>query len=349
VTDGNVRRQRATLRDVAAAAGVSMTTVSNVMNGRANRMSGATKIQIEKEIARLGYRPHSIGRSLRMAEWQAIGMLVVDDAPSFLAGGFLTNLIAGLSNRLSDAGQVLSLQGVRAGGFLHSPLIRDIRTDGICSFLSGDVAERRTIIRTLLRFGQPLIVFQETADFAATDVCIIREDDRAGGRLLAQEVCRAGAKRLAMLAPLSEWPGIAERVAGVNQFVQEKRRAGISLRIIKTRSMEFAQVQAALAADIAANGMPDAVLGGNDHMGVAALKYLTGVGIEVPRDILVTGFNGADFCQYTDPVLTSVHSPTYEMGERGAEEMIKRLRRGSFEHSTIVLPVQLERAGSTSR
>lgn len=344
---GNTGKQRATLRDVAAAAGVSMTTVSNVVHGRSARMSGATKVQIEKEIARLAYRPHSTARGLRMSQWQAVGMLVVDDASTFLAGGFMTNLIAGLSNHLNETGYVLSLQGMRASAFQNSPLVRDIRTDGICAFLSGSISSRRPIIKSLLQLAQPIVLFQEPLDYQNHDVCVIRQDDRTGGRMLAEEVIRAGAKRLVVLTPRDEWPGIAERIAGVRQFVQQQNRT--SVRVIKTDSMQLAEVQAALARDIVANGMPDAVLGGNDHMGIAALKYLMAQGLEIPRDVLVTGFNGAEFCQFTDPVLTSVRSPAYEMGARGATEMMERLRLGSFNRAKIVFPVELERGGSTDR
>ena len=306
-------------------------------------------MQIEREIIRLAYRPHSTARGLRMSQWQAVGMLVVDDAPTFLAGGFMTNLIAGLSNHVGETGYLLSLQGIRAGALQSSPLVRDIRTDGICAFLSGSISSRRAIIETLLQLAQPIVMFQEQLSYPGRDLCIIRQDDRAGGRMVAEEVIRAGAKQIVMLAPRYEWPGIAERIAGVRQFVQQKSRGRVLLRVIKTDGMQFGEVQAALAQSIAEHGMPDAVLGGNDHMGIAALKYLTAQGLEVPRDVLVTGFNGAEFCQFTDPVLTSVRSPAYEMGACGATEMIERLRRGSFSRNRIVFPVELQRGGSTQR
>ena len=139
----NLCNQRITLREVAAAAGVSAMTVSNVLLGRLGRVSADTRARIEREINRLGYRPHSAARGLRTAEWRSIGMLVADDAPTFLAGGFMTNLVAGLSNYLSARDYALLLQGVSVNAFSDALLIKDIRTDGICSFLSGTDSFRR--------------------------------------------------------------------------------------------------------------------------------------------------------------------------------------------------------------
>lgn len=343
---GKAPKQRATLHDVAAAAGVSTMTVSNLLRGRLERMSGKTRARIERAIARLGYRPHSTARSLRTSEWRSIGMLIADDAPTFLGGGFMTNLVAGLSNYLSERDYALLLQGVQVKAVRNSLLLRDIRTDGICAFLSGSDASRRASIDALLQLRQPLVVFQETLRFPGQDLCVIRLDDRAGGRMLAQEVIRAGARRLVMLVSRFHWPGIAERTAGVRQAVRAHGQ-GTALRILRSPTMQFDDVQATLARDLDLHGLPDAVLAGNDHMGIAAMKLLKGRGVSIPGEVLVTGFNAFEFWPYTDPLLTSVRSPAYEMGARGGQALLERLRTGSFASREIVFPVELQRGGST--
>ena len=275
-------------------------------------------------------------------------MLIADDAPTFLGGGFMTNLVAGLSNHLSERDYALLLQGVKIKAFQSALLVNDIRTDGICCFLSGSDASRRASIEAMLQLGQPIVVYQETLCFPSSDFCVVRLDDRGGGRMLAQEVVRAGAKRLVMLVPRFHWPGIAERVTGVRQFVRENG-SRVTLRVLKSQSLLFHDIRATLARDIEKNGTPDAVLVGNDHMGIAAIKLLKGRGFEIPRDVLVTGFNAFEFSPYTDPVLTTVRSSVYEMGVRGAHEMLERLRTGSFASNEIVYPVELQLGGSTKR
>jgi LacI family transcriptional regulator len=82
-------------------------------------------------------------------------------------------------------------------------------------------------------------------------------------------------------------------------------------------------------------------------MGIAAMKLMAAQGLDVPRDVAITGFNAFEFWQYTTPVLTTVRSPAYEMGARGADEILNRLTAGGFEQSEIVFPVELQPGGST--
>jgi LacI family transcriptional regulator len=336
----------ATIRDVAAAAGVSPMTVSNFLNARTGTMRPETRSRIEVEIERLGYRPHGMARSLRLAKQLSIGMIIIDEAPQYLADPFTTHIVAGLSNRLNSMGYGLLLQGLSAQAFRNSSVVRDIRTDAICAMLSGKDSLRRGIIETLLALGQPLVVFQETLKFPRADLCVIRQADREGGRLVAREVLKLGARRLVALVPEVQWPAIAERIKGLRDAIVGAG-AALQLRVVKCGDGELADTQAALARDIALHGRPDAILAGNDQMGIAAMKLMAAEGLAVPRDVAITGFNAFEFWQYTTPVLTTVRSPAYEMGARGGGEILARLNEGRFAAREIVYPVALQPGAST--
>jgi LacI family transcriptional regulator len=336
----------ATIRDVALAAGVSAMTVSNLINERAGTMRAETRKRIEAQIKRLSYRPHSMARSLRLARQLFIGMIIVDEQQHYLADPFTTHVVAGISNQLSSKGYGLLLQGLSAKTFRSSPLIRDIRTDAICIMLSGADATRRKIVEALLALGQPLIVFQDTLRFPRADLCTIRQADRTGGELVGNLVLGLGARQLAMLVPAVHWPAIAERVKGVRESIR-KTAAAAELRVVDCGDGELRDTQAALDRDIGEHGLPDAIIAGNDQMGIAAMKLMAGRNLTVPRDIAITGFNAFEFWQYTSPVLTTVRSPAYEMGARGGVEILKRLGEGRFERPQIIYPVELQPGGST--
>ena len=345
--EGPPRRQGpATIRDVARAAGVSPMTVSNLLNERTGTMRQETRERIKAEIKRLGYRPHSMARSLRLAKQLSIGMIIIDQQPQYLADPFTTHIVAGLSNCLNSNGYGLLLQGLSAAAFQSSPLIRGIRTDAICLLLSGPDAARREIVESLLALGQPLVVFQDTLKFPDADLCTIRQADRDGGRLVAREALKPGARNAAMLIPDVRWPAIMERLKGVRQAIRE-RAPGAALRVVACGDAELHDTQAALARDIAEHGVPDAIIAGNDQMGIAAMKLLTARGLRVPQDVAITGFNAFEFWEYTTPVLTTVRSPAYEMGARGGSEILTRLNEGRFERAEIVYPVELQPGGST--
>ena len=335
----------ATIRDVALAAGVSAMTVSNLINERVGTMRAETRHRIEAEIKRLGYRPHSMARSLRLAKQLLIAMMIIDEQPHFLADPFTTHVVAGLSNELNSHGYGLLLQGIAPASFRDSRFVRGIRTDAICILLSGSDRVRRGIIETLLGLGQPVLVFQDTLRFSGADLCTIRQADREGGRFVAGEALKLGARRLVMLVPAVHWPAIVERVKGVRATVAQRPPA--ELRVLSCGDGELNDTQAALDTDIAEHGLPDAIIGGNDQMGIAAMKLMAGRGLQVPRDVAITGFNAFEFWQYTVPLLTSVRSPAYEMGARGGAEILKRLRSGRFDEPEIIYSVALQRGGST--
>ena len=97
-------KARVTLMDIASAAGVSATTVSNVANGRLELMSAATRVRVEAAIRELNYRPNEGARNLRLSQSGAIGLIIVDESPRFLADPMTSNIVAGMSNHLSANG-----------------------------------------------------------------------------------------------------------------------------------------------------------------------------------------------------------------------------------------------------
>src|SRR5437868_2478320 len=97
----NQHPRRATIKDVAKAAGVSAMTVSNVLNGRLLYVGAATKKRVEREIERLNYRRQANARNLRIAQQRSIGMIIIDQSPFFLADHFTCQVVAGLANVLN--------------------------------------------------------------------------------------------------------------------------------------------------------------------------------------------------------------------------------------------------------
>ena len=338
--------KRVTLRVVARAAEVSAMTVSNFMNGRFQTMSEETRARLEKTVSRLNYRPHSSGRGLRTAAGLSIGMIVVDESPTFLADPFITQVVAGLSNYLSQHSYAVVLQGVTAHEFRNSPLIRDQRTDGLCVMLSGHGAQRRAFLDILIGLHEPIVLFQERAPRSAADICAIRQDDRHGGWLLGRHVLDCGARRLLFMLPTLAWAAILDRVKGIRQATAAV--GGAKLEILDCGDGSFNGAGSILAARLQEKGMPDAIMGGNDQLGITGLKVAVSLGQRVPEDVLVTGFNAFEFWQYTQPVLTTVQSPAYEMGARGGAEIVQRLRSGTFSAREIVYPVELRISGSTA-
>lgn len=329
---------RVTMQDVARAASVSLMTVSNVINGKAGQMTEETRRRVEEAIRNLRYRPHMRGRRLRMERNLSVGMIIVDERGSFLADPFITQLITGLNDHFFACGYGLYLQGVKPDRINDSILVRNVETDGICTLVSGPPEVRQAIYRRLIELGQPLVVFQEPMRFRGEDVCVIRQDDAGGARLIAEHVLAKGARRLVVLRPALDWAAVDERLRGMREAIAAT--PGATYRIVLGDSLDFKVTETAIAADIDRNGLPDAILAANDQLAIAAMKMLSALGASVPGQVRVTGFNGFELWQYTEPPLTTVHSAAYEMGRLAGKTLLHRLEHGRFTSKNAVLDVK---------
>jgi LacI family transcriptional regulator, galactose operon repressor len=337
--------KRCTASDVAREARVSTMTVSNVLNGHFEMMSADTRQRVEDAITKLNYRPYAAGRSLRLNERLTIGVLIVDESPTFLADPFTTNLLAGLSNFLSSRGYGLLVQGTTPRDMRNAIFLRRLGTDGLCVLLSGTEDECSARISQLMTFGQPLVVLESRiASRKPGDICSIRQDNFGGARDLTRHLVELGARRFVHLVPKLPWPAITERRRGVETALRSVRKA--SLTVVESGE-HFEEARNALDSYLADNSPPDAVIGGNDQMGIAAMRLLIDRGYRVPDDVMVTGFNAFEFRLHTDPILTSVISSAYEIGSKAGSELLRRLTDGRFAEPEILLPTTFVLGGST--
>jgi LacI family transcriptional regulator len=338
-------RRRPTIADVARAANVSSMTVSNVVNGRFASMTADTRAAVEKAIAQIGYRPHASGRSLKLARRFSIGMVVVDESPTFLADPFITHFVAGLSNYLSSRDYGLLVQGMLASHLPDAALIRRHETDALCVFLSGPKALRTELMVRFTELGQPVVVVQEPVP-AAPGLYCVRQDDWGGAAELAIHMLDKGARDLLFLAPSTCWPAIEERILGIRSVVDEAGDCTFS--VLECGDGGFEATQIALAGAVATGGWPRGIMGGNDQMGIAALKWCLEQGRRVPEDVLVSGFNAFETWRYSSPTMTTVVSPAYAMGERAGEILLQALQGRTLGDRESLLPTAIQLGGSTA-
>lgn len=338
-----VRKSRSTLMEIAKAANVSATTVSNVVNGRLHLMSDDTRRRVEAIIQERNYRPNEGARNLRLSQRRTVGLIVIHESPSFLADPMITNIVAGISNYLGVNGYGLLLTGIRNAAIDGAQMLRRDQTDALCIIPSGSVAERRALYHLLRDTGQPILVFQDKAPDYLQDTLSIRQDDLGAGELIAERIIARGARKLAFLTPAQNWPAMASRQQGVRQVAEHH---GVPLDIIMSASESVPDTQTAIDRYVDRSGLPEAFVGGNDQMAIAALTWAQDRKLTVPGDVRVVGFNGFDFASYVRPVLTTVKSQAYEMGKQGATQLLRRFANGRFDTAELLFPVDLQAGDS---
>ncbi|MFN8723518.1 MAG: LacI family DNA-binding transcriptional regulator [Rhodospirillales bacterium] len=337
----------ATLRDVAALAGTTPMTVSNVVNGRAGQVGAEVTRRVMAACETLGYRPHAAARRLRTNRRQAIGMVIVDPSPHYVSDPLTAAVLAGITARLGREGYSTVIDGVAPGDLEAAPLLSRIESDGIFLMTSGTPAERAAAVARVADLGQPILLLQEEVPDGVPDAASIVQDDRGGAEAVARHLFADGRVRhAAMLVPALEWPAMVRREAGVRAVLAQLDRPP-TLHVLRTGDEGFAATQGALAAHLPRHGPPDALIGGNDQMAIAGMALLRERGLRVPDDVRVTGFNGLEFWRYASPPLTTVFSPAYAIGETAAEAMLERLATGAFPFRRHVLPVRFSVHGSS--
>jgi LacI family transcriptional regulator len=339
------KAQITTLADVARKAGVSVMTASNVVRGKFVRPEN--RARVEEAISKLKYRPNISARSLRTSEARSMGMVIADTDPAFLIDPFISRLVSGLSNHLSSIDYTLDIQGVTPSRFEEARILRTNRNDALCAILCGPAELRRQHVEFLGQIGRPVVLFQEALRTANSNVAVIRQDDLGAGKFIASLLLKQQVRRVIFLRPILEWAAIEQREKGLRAVFAESGQ-NIDVTTVQTPSENFEDVQSRVQ-QILSNSIPDAVVAATDSMGVAVLKACKGMGIDVPRRLTVTGFNGFDLCRYTNPTLTTVVSPAYDMGRHAGALLMERLRDGKFPKRNIVFPVTLSLAESSGR
>ena len=333
-----------TIKDVAREAGVSAMSVSNVLNGR-GRISEATADHVRAVVERLGYRPSVAARRLRLSQQWTIGMLIVVEDPDFLSDPFITAQVTGLTNYLTAHSYSLILRGIKPSDFRTTGLFQDIEADGMVAILSGEQEQREWFIQELSTLRVPVVLMQEQRLPDEADCAIIRQDDFGGGRQVGEHILATGARNCWVLLPQVEWAAMRARMAGAASAFAE---AGASEpKIVRCGDESFEVSYDATLEALRRGPPPDAIIGGNDQMAIAAMKACLDAGFRIPEQVQITGFNAFEIWRYVDPVLTTVRSAAHALGERAAEELIARFQAGQFRQREIVLPVEFQPGNST--
>lgn len=339
-------RKRATLQDVAAAAGVSPMTVSNVINGKLGSVSDETRRRVLKNMELLDYRLLSSGRNLRLGKRQAVGVVVIDESPNFLAHPFISRMVSGVCGVLNRNGYAMMVQGIRPDDFATTFSLGRAEVDGYCVRLHGSKEQRAEMLEVLGRIPEPVVLVQETLAPTAKAQCVVRQDDYGGSRMIADHLAARGIKRLLVVAPRFSGPMTEARLKGLRDGFRATRR-DVSIELITCDLNTYEDAYASFSKTFSSPTLPDAIVGTNDELALAALRFLQDHKVRVPQQVLVAGFNGFNPIGYTRPDLTTVVSCAAEVGATAATALLKFLKDGYFDSTEIVLPVTLRLGNST--
>ena len=341
----------ATIQDVARLANVSVSSVSNVLNGRAERMRRDTFVRIEQAIEKLGYRPNQIARHLKTGHIPILGLLVPTTSnPSF---GQLAVAIEQVAQSRHNY-RVLVCNTYRDKQ-LEAKMLDDLIGLGIRAVIVISSLNDERHIEAAIAKGLAVVSYDlgiDPAKPARHDHVL--PDNRLAGRLAANHLIAYGHKRLAFVKPKGATISRREKIEGFLGAVDEAGK-GYSAQIIdidggsRFGDNELAQLGFEAAQQISAmTPRPTGIVAVNDMTAIGVMAGLRHCGLSIPEDVSVVGMDNVSVSEYVWPPLTTVATPVQEVAETMVEQAIARVHEPATPPREFSFPPHLVERQSVS-
>jgi LacI family transcriptional regulator len=314
------------MKDVAALAGVSLGTVSNVLN-HPERVSGSTRTRVEQAIEMLGFSRNESARQLRAGRSRTIGVVVLD-----IANPFFTDVIAGIEDEVTAAGfaALLTNSAHRTDRErVYLELFEHQRVRGALLAPVGPLPER---VRSMRRAGIPVVILDRAS--RVNDQCAVSVDDVEGGRLAVAHLLERGHLDIAVVGGRSPLPQVTERRQGAELARSGHDHLGARLLVLSSDKLDVESGRAAAdhLSSLPLPERPTAVFAVNDLLAIGLLQGFTAHGLKVPDDMAIVGYDDIAFAAAAAVPLSSVSQPRRQLGATAAELLLDEI--GSFEQES---------------
>jgi LacI family transcriptional regulator len=327
---------RVTIRDVAEQAGVSVATVSKVINDRYG-VAAVTHAKVRAIIDELGYEASIAAQSLRNHRTNVIGILVADVEP------FSAELLKGAADAIRDTGFELLVYS--ASGQVANRVGWERR---YLSRLSGTLIDGAMLVTPTVvdvHHGAPIVAVDPHT--GPSTMPTVDSDNLRGAELAVEHLLALGHRRIAMLTGRPDLQSAALREQGYRQALDA---AGVAVdeSLVLVGAYDPATSAEAARRLLTAAEPPTAVFAANDMSGIATLGAAADLGLEVPRDLSVVGFDNIPESALSEPPLTTIDQHIQELGYHAMQLLVRLIRGEPTDRIHITLPTELVVRQSTS-
>jgi LacI family transcriptional regulator len=310
----------ATIKDVAALAGISYTTVSHVVN-KTRPVSQEVRLKVEAAIKSLDYVPSAVARSLKAKTTATIGLLVPNSLNPYFA-----ELARGIEDYCERNGYCVILCNSDDNPEKQRSYLRVLlekRIDGlIVASAGGDIG----LAQGLAGVKTPMVIVDRGLD--GVDADLVRIDHEYGAYLATRHLLELGHRDIATIGGPSSTSVAQMRQAG---FCRALKEAGVTVRPERMLESDFTSTGGYNAAAILLeSNPPSAIFAGNDMIGIGVLRAAAERNVRVPSELSVIGFDDIQMSRYVYPALTTVGQSILQLGEMAAEVLLRRIATPSL-------------------
>ena len=332
---------KVTLEDVAERAGVHASTVSRALDPKkADLVNPDTRDRVRAAASELGYRADAVASGLRRGRTNTIGLVVAD-----IANPFIGPVVRGIENNLQGHDRMLFVaesQDTHERMSLVMDSMLGRRVDAIIT-----TAARTGDERLLKQVADQVPLVLAVRDLPGSGLVSITHDDRRGGWLAAQHLAEQGHRRVAQLPGSAEISSFHGRARGFREYLAETdielvEPSDIGRHPIITEGKRLMEL---LLDEV--DELPTGVFAHNDLMAFGALQAMTERGLSCPADMAIVGYNDTRMTEFTNPPVTTVRLPAYELGRIAADTAVALIEDGHQQGPPLSLPPALVAREST--
>jgi LacI family transcriptional regulator len=329
-----------TIRDVARAAGVHVSTVSRALSPDKRGLISEEVLRVVEEAAqRLGYRPNRAASALRTGRTHTIGVLVPD-----ITNPVFPPILQGVEASAAARGYFVFVTNVMDPA-LARPVVERMLAQQVDGLVMAIAMRDDPLIDYLRKAGMHTVLVNRADESGRLPAVV--SDDRLAMKLAVDHLVATGHRRIAHLAGPQNVPTGVARRQGVEQALRDRGLALAAVAECESYSREAGR--RAMEQLLAQNERPEAVVCCNDLVALGAYDLLRARGLRVPQDISITGHNDMPLVDMVDPPLTTIRLPHRELGWRAAEMLFDEIEGKSLSASTVVLRPELVVRASTRK
>jgi LacI family transcriptional regulator len=329
------RPNRATIHDIANKAGVSITTVSNVINGKTSAMTEATLQRIQDVMLELDYRPNSVARGLALQRTATIGLVLSEiETPLFLQAVTPIEYEA----RKAGYGILLSSAANVSGEIEAMRLLYEKQVDGFVIISTSDPRPSDHLYKIHAK-GVPLVLINRFDSPPGFDQ--VNWDNKEGVSTAVDYLSKLGHKNISILAGPENRRSTQERLQGFNVGLQRNNLLANYPAMIYLGDYTATVEDWKKSIDqlLSIQDPPTAIIASDDIVAEVVVRSLQEKGLNIPKDISVVGIDDHPFSQYMG--LTTIQLPVAEAGRQGIQLLLNRISNPNIEPQTITLPCPL--------
>jgi LacI family transcriptional regulator len=323
----------ATIRDVAKAAGVSVATVSRVLN-ETGYVHEDTRKRVMDAIKQLDYSPNEVARSLYKRESRLIGLLLPD-----ITNPFFPQLARGVEDVMQKQGFRLIFGNSDENAGKELDYINTFLQNHVMGIISTTNNRSKTNYENV---SIPVVFLDRTSDENPS----VYADGKKGGRMAALEMIRRGSRRITLLKGPTHVRPAQDRFQGALEVLSE---SDIDFYVMSTNSFSFQDAEKWAKELFSKYPDTDGIIASNDIVATAVLHEALRLGKSIPQDVQIIGFDDIPQSSLLFPSLSTIRQPAYDMGKEAAKLLIRLIKKERVNERNIQMPVTFIERNTTRK